>query len=241
MVRRYKRKIGALSRAGKKRLLTVLSLVLAAVLLAGAGITWAIATAPTESRANTFTVGNVVVVLEEPEWDENEPPDTVVWGNRRIKKDPRTFNSGKNPAWHFLEIWMPMAQVRVVSNDAGGNPTVIGPSEMQELFAWEYNGAAGTNPNWTQLFSPEESDDGEYMIYTFGYNQIVQPNGRSQALFTSVKAINLLEGDLPMGTVLRMPINTYAIQSDNLGETGGTLKERLEDIYLKFKSVPEED
>lgn len=225
-----------LTRASKMRLLALLAVVLAGALSAGAGATFALATAPTESRLNPFTVGNVKVRIEEPEWDENEPEDVVVWGGRRVKKDPQTVNTGKNPAYHFLEVWMPMAEVRVVSNS-----NEIGFMLKQELFEWEYNGTAGTNPDWTLLFTPAPSEDGNFMIYSFGYNSIVEPGGRSQPLFTRLRAINFLEGDIPAGTVIRMPIFTIAIQSDNLGEGSGTLKDRLESIYSIYKTIPEED
>jgi len=225
-----------LTQAGKMRLIALLAIVLAGALSAGAGATLAVASAPTESRANVFTMGDVKVKLEEPEWDQNGPEDVVVWSKRRIKKDPQTVNTGKNPAYHFLEVWMPMAEVRVVSNDVN-----IGPMMMQELFEWEYNDAPGINPKWTQLFTPTTSDDGNYIIYIFGYQDAVEPGGRSEPLFTSLRAINFLEGDIPAGTVIQMPINTIAIQSENLNESGGTLKDRLEDIYNIYKTIPEED
>lgn len=227
-----------LTRAGKQRLIALLAIVLAGALSAGAGATFALATAPTESRLNLFTVGNVKVRLEEPEWDGNEPEDVVVWGGRWVKKDPQTVNTGKNPAYHFLEVWMPRAEVRVVS---GSDPMDVGPMMPQELFVWEYDDEPGTNPKWTLLFTPVFSEDGNFTIYIFGYNEIVEPGERSEPLFDRLQTINFLEGDIEAGTVIRMPIYTVAVQADNLNESGETLKERLEDIYNIYKTIPEDD
>ena len=228
-----------LTRAGKQRLIALLVVVLAGALSAGAGATFALASAPTESRLNPFTVGNVKVRLEELEWDENKPEDVVVWGGRWVKKDPQTVNTGKTPAYHFLEVWMPMAEVRVVSDI---DPMVVGPKYPQELFEWEYAGTTGINPNWTQLFDlPVPSVDGNHMIYIFGYNNVVEPGHSSEPLFDRLRAINFLEGDIPAGTIIQMPIYTIAIQSDNLNESGGSLTDRLEDIYSIYKTIPEED
>lgn len=58
-----------------------------------------------EVATNTFTVGNVDIVLDEPQWKENGSEDAPeVYPGEAIAKDPTITNDGANPCFVRLEV-----------------------------------------------------------------------------------------------------------------------------------------
>lgn len=84
----------------------IVSLCLAAVLvvMAVAGATVAYFT-DTDSKDNTFTVGNVDITLAEPNWESSGSVDAPdVYPGEPLAKDPTVTNSGKNPCFVRISV-----------------------------------------------------------------------------------------------------------------------------------------
>lgn len=84
----------------KKKIMT-LSLVVALAATAVIGGTLAYFT-DTEEETNTFTVGNVDIILTEPEWDQG---DAVLIPGREIAKNPTiTVETDSQRAYTFMKV-----------------------------------------------------------------------------------------------------------------------------------------
>lgn len=83
----------------------IVSLCLAAVLvvMAVAGATVAYFT-DTDSKDNTFTVGNVDITLAEPSWNTNGQESDDVYPGEPLYKDPTVTNDGKNPCFVRIKV-----------------------------------------------------------------------------------------------------------------------------------------
>ena len=79
-----------------------LSLVAALAATAVIGGTLAYFTDTTEEKINTFTVGNVDITLDEPEWDQD---DAVLIPGREIAKNPTiTVEADSQRAYTFMKV-----------------------------------------------------------------------------------------------------------------------------------------
>lgn len=113
----------------KSRTLSALSLAL--LVGAGAAYTSAYLT-DTETTTNTFTIGDVSIDVEEPNYpgnDSDKVKDLVA--NEVVDKDVLIENSGKNEAIVFASVDVPMGEVVVFADKAEDIDTL--PSN-QELF-----------------------------------------------------------------------------------------------------------
>lgn len=83
----------------------IVSLCLAAVLvvMAVAGATVAYFT-DTDSKDNTFTVGNVDITLTEPSWNTNGQESDDVYPGEPLAKDPTVTNDGANPCFVRIKV-----------------------------------------------------------------------------------------------------------------------------------------
>lgn len=83
----------------------IVSLCLAAVLvvMAVAGATVAYFT-DTDSKDNTFTVGNVDITLAEPSWNTNGQESDDVYPGEPLAKDPTVTNDGANPCFVRIKV-----------------------------------------------------------------------------------------------------------------------------------------
>lgn len=206
-------------------------LIVAAVLLLAAssaiGVSLAVLTQHTENRANNFTFGSVDIDLKEPEWDKLTPEDKTVYPGRTIVKDPYIENTGAHDLYAYIEVRVPKKTVRTVETNAEGKE-VIADAALQELFGF------APNTGWTLI---EKADSETYTAYLYAYTErVLVPGACTNTLFDSVTYINMLEGEIPMGTVLEMPVNAYAIQSGYLNEEGETIADKMKDAFVKYQS-----
>ena len=110
---RNKKKVGILSIAA-----------LAGITIIGSSVAYFTST---DTKDNLFTVGSVRTILHEDRWDDladtdhNGIPDMAedIIPNKTIPKDPTIENTGKNPAWVYLEVRVPI--VNIIT--AGGQRT----------------------------------------------------------------------------------------------------------------------
>lgn len=113
---RNKKKVGILSIAA-----------LAGITIIGSSVAYFTST---DTKDNLFTVGSVRTILHEDRWDDladtdhNGIPDMAedIIPNKTIPKDPTIENTGKNPAWVYLEVRVPIVNIITAQEDGSRNP-----------------------------------------------------------------------------------------------------------------------
>ena len=125
----------------------------------------------TNTKENPLTVGSVRTVLHEDRWDDladtdhNGIPDLAeeIIPNKNIPKDPAIENTGKNPAWVYLEVRVPI--VNIIIAQADGSRASKADTELF-LFTPDLD-------NWIQLSKiiEEDTDGKKTAVYVFGYER----------------------------------------------------------------------
>ena len=170
-----------------------------------------------EKVSNEFTVGKVDIELKEPEWKPEE--NKKIEPSKVIHKDPQITNTGTNDAFVYMEISIPMANVEA----AAENGERLG-KKVQELFYFE------AKDSWMQL-SVQNTESRR--TYTYAYTKILKPQETSEALFDTVKFLNLIEGQLD-GQTFEIPVRAYAIQTSYTGGSSDNLSEQIKAAYEKY-------
>lgn len=135
----------------------ILCLCVVAALVVGLSTTLAYLT-DTDTRVNTFTVGNVDITVEE-EFEDDSP----LFPGMQVNKDAELVNTGSNPAW----VWM----------------TVAVPAEADEYvdLIW----ASGVRPAFSENKTGE--DGNEYVVYTLLVNEQLAPGATTGKLLDAVE------------------------------------------------------
>lgn len=170
-----------------------------------------------EKVSNEFTVGNVDIELKEPEWKPEE--NKKIEPSKVIHKDPQITNTGTNDAFVYMEVSIPMANVEAATE----NGERLG-KKVQELFYFE------AKDSWMQL-SVQNAESRR--TYTYAYTKILKPQETSEALFDTVKFLNLIEGQLD-GQTFEIPVRAYAIQTSYTGGSSDNLSEQIKAAYEKY-------
>lgn len=170
-----------------------------------------------DKAVNEFTIGKVEIELQEPNWKPEE--NTKLEPSQQIRKDPQVKNTGKNDAFVYLEVSIPMADV--ITADASGNRI---DRKNTELFTFT------KKADWTSL---ESKASGQNKIYTFAYNKILKPGQTSTSLFDTVTLVNIIEGQLDTRQ-FTVPVRAYAIQTVNTGGDAGTVAQQAAAAYQKY-------
>ena len=166
--------------------------------------------------ANEFTIGKVDIELQEPNWKPENY--TRILPTQEITKDPVVKNTGKNDAYVYLEVSVPVQ--KLVTADASGFRK---PAADTELFSY-------TASNDWFLMQNYLKDGKQVRIYA--YSKILKPGETSTALFTKMTFANVIEGQID-GKTFNVPVRAYAIQTTN---TGGGLESVTEQAVNAFKS-----
>ena len=189
----------------------------------------------TQTASNKFTVGQVKIELQEPTWDQatdaddNGIPDYAesIVPNATIEKDPQVKNVGKNDAYIYLKVTVPVKSVITANSDG----TLVNNGIAQDTQLFTYT----KNANWTEIVSKRttntnnDSQQVESYTYVYYYNEKVAPEATTSTLFDTVTFANVIEEQIDL-TEHQIDIEAYAIQSDNL-PTDTTIEEAY-DIYL---------
>lgn len=170
-----------------------------------------------EKVSNEFTVGKVDIELKEPEWKPEE--NKKIEPSKVIHKDPQITNTGTNDAFVYMEVSIPMANVEAATE----NGERLG-KKVQELFYFE------AKDSWMQL-SVQNTESRR--TYTYAYTKILKPQETSEALFDTVKFLNLIEGQLD-GQTFEIPVRAYAIQTSYTGGSSDNLSEQIKAAYEKY-------
>lgn len=73
-----------------------------------------------DAKTNTFTVGNVSIVLNEPKWDAGGAAEAAeVYPGEALAKDPTVTNDGKNPCFVRVSVtgWDALIKAGLSSNN----------------------------------------------------------------------------------------------------------------------------
>lgn len=171
----------------------------------------------TESRTNTFTIGNVNISLSEPSWstvdsNDNGVPDAAenIVPGQTIPKNPTITNeSNTNPAYVFMKVQVPCT-------------TETSP---RELFTYT------PNSGWSELTTdtlPVACTSGASAthVYYYGSNNTLSELGVStsatattSALFDGVTLLNNLQGNEGLTGQKSVIVTGYGIQTQGLGST----------------------
>lgn len=158
----------------KKNLIIAVSLVLIAVMSAGA--TLAYFSAKTEPVTNMFTLGNISASISEPNWNPN--PDRVMVPGDSYLKDPTiTIGASSQPAWVFIKVTV---------SDAAALLAAVGEGALLPEIASDL--ASG----WTLMTSPAVA--GDTATYVYGYDKIVGAGASTSPIFTEITLPTSVDG-----------------------------------------------
>lgn len=192
-----------------------------------------------ESAANNFTVGKVDIEGSEPNWNPDGGTEEDIVPTESFDKDPQIKNVGKNPAYVYMEVAVPVADV--IYANAQGTRQNSGNAAHIELFEFDTAtstvqtltdgvGVSEQNDSWTQMYKKEV--DGK-MVYTFSYNSVLNPEETTDPLFNKVTFANIVEGQLD-GQALAVDVKFYAIQAENTGDGADTVPAQAKNAYDKY-------
>ena len=203
-----------------KKKTIIAAVVLLAVLVVGGAIAYF---TDTESKTNTFTIGNVDITLTEDGWDaladtnNNELPDVAedMMPGESVTKDPTINNlSTKNPAYVFAKVEVPCT-------------TIVAPATTsEELFTYT------TNAGWTELSSAAvacTSGGTATHVYYYGTGETLTalakaanastPTPTSNPVFSSVTLRSTLKGNEGLTGNKNIVVTGYGIQTEGLTST----------------------
>ena len=166
----------------------------------------------TDTKTNVFTVGNVDIELQEPNWENNYPTTP----NETVKKDPQIKNIGDQDAYVYMTVDMPYATVVIA--DADGNKST---SAETELFTYT------VNDNWVEVGTAEKVTADSVYRHVYAYVGIdnttleaLSATTTTSALFEEIKFANVVETPETVvleGTDLNIVINAYGIEINIIG------------------------
>ena len=184
-----------------------------------------------ETAANTFTVGNVQIDLEEPGYPGNDSDEVKnIIPNQEIVKDPQIENTGSNDALAFLRVEVP--QEMFTDEDDG-----TGEQKKQDLFRLK-----GVSDQWELLRTETVTgEDGKAKTsYVYGYKKTLGKGTTTDKLFQKVQMKNAVESDLS-GNVEDIVVTACAIQATDIpdmnltpGSDGNLSKDVLDQVYTIF-------
>lgn len=195
-----------LEKKTKKKLVAVCAA--AAVMLVGGVSAYFTST---DSAENTWTVGNVAIDLQEPEYDDSDK--TNITPNQELAKDPQVENTGINDAFVFVEFSVPKAEIATAAADGTLNAKAV-----QELFDYTINSG------WVKVSETSGTDSNKY-LYAYAANgecTSLAAEDTTPVLFKDgvIKFKNIVEGSV--GDEVTIPVTAYAIQTENVGSSGST-------------------
>ena len=203
----------------KKKKTILAALVLLLVVAVGGAIAYF---TDTDTKTNTFTIGNVDISLTEDGWDaladanKNGIPDVAedMMPGESVKKDPTINNlSTKNPAYVFAKVEVPCT-------------TIVAPATTsEELFTYT------TNAGWTELSSAVACTSGGTATHVYYYGtggtltalakaaNASTPTPTSNPVFSSVTLRSTLKGNEGLTGNKNIVVTGYGIQTEGLTST----------------------
>ncbi len=148
-----------------------------------------------DSAENVLTVGEIDMMLQEPNYPSN-PNDRILVPYQKLPKDPQLINIGSNDCIGFIKLTVPLEESILIKSDRKKEDT----SKYQEIF--EFGVTTGTesttqgnityNSKWI-CFKDAENEDEHTHSYYFGYTDVLNPGSKTEPLFDSVMLKSILE------------------------------------------------
>jgi len=177
----------------------------------------------TDTKTNTFTIGNVDITLTEAGWDDlpdtnnNDIPDAAedMLPGESVTKDPLINNvSTKNPAYVFAKVEVPCT-------------TIVAPAvTSEELFTYT------VNAGWTELTTAQvacTSGGTATHVYYYGTNGTLTelakassastPTSTTNPVFSSISLLSTLKGNEGLTGNKEVVVTGYGIQTEGLAST----------------------
>ena len=177
----------------------------------------------TDTKTNTFTIGNVDITLTEAGWDalpdtnNNDIPDVAedMLPGESVTKDPLINNvSTKNPAYVFAKVEVPCT-------------TIVAPATTsEELFTYT------VNAGWTELTTAQvacTSGGTATHVYYYGTNGTLTelakaanastPTSTTNPVFSSITLLSTLKGNEGLTGNKEVVVTGYGIQTEGLAST----------------------
>ena len=124
--------------------------------------------------SNQFTVGRVEIEGKEPNYTPDPGGKTEdIIPTEEIAKDPQITNTGKNDAYVYMDVSIPIA--KVITVDEQGKRQNGGVAKETELFAMNQ-----LSNRWTLMYQKRVDNS---MVYTYSYNEILAPEKTTVPLF----------------------------------------------------------
>lgn len=166
----------------------------------------------TDNATNSWAVGDVTIDLLEAEYDK--VPETErqnITPNKVFTKDPVVKNIGTNDAFVFLRFSVPKKEVRIAGQDGSAQA-----SQVQELFDYTIN------EGWTKVTEDTSAADKNTYVYAYGTEaacKALAAEASTPSLFkdNQITFINIIEGQGLEGTTLEIPVESFGIQTTDLG------------------------
>lgn len=207
----------------KNKKVAVISAAMATIMVAGGAFAYF---TDLDAAKNKIEIGNVHIELDEPTWDSTPDtdsdgiPDTAdeIVPGKEIPKDPQITNTGKNDAYVYMTVEVPMAEIITANED--GTLANGGAARSTELFTFD------ANSGWELL--NVAARDTQSTIYTYGYTGILKPTEKTATLFDKVTFVNAIEGQGLEDTVQEIDVKAMAIQSEGTGS--------MKEAYEKYSN-----
>ena len=200
-----------------KKKTIIAAVVLLAVLVVGGAIAYF---TDTDTKTNTFTIGNVDITLTEDGWDaledanNNNIPDVAedMMPGESVTKDPTINNvSTKNPAFVFAKVEVPCT-------------TIVAPATTsEEIFTYT------PNAGWTELSTAAvacTSGGTATHVYYYGTGGTLTalakaadastPTSTTNPVFSSVTLRSTLKGNEGLNGNKNIVVTGYGIQTEGL-------------------------
>ena len=175
-----------------------------------------------QTKTNRFKTGEVKIEVTEPSFpgDPDDPTSKVpVTPNQEIAKDPLVTNKGDGEVYAFVEVTIPVANVKV------GNATTAAPTEL--FTTLKSDGTAGVNSGWVLVSKTPETlsstTTSVTYVYAYGTDEALtalEKNDATSKLFNKVKFADVKETDYSesgiQGKDFEVVVNGYGIQKDGL-------------------------
>lgn len=226
----------------KKLTLVVTCIVLVAAMVIGGTLAYF---TDTDDATNTFTVGNVKIVLDESQatkgndnkWtsDKDVRVDKNTYENiypgAVLPKDPTIHNTGKNDAYVRLVVTMSINAFKLF----GDEDPIVTITKMinADEENWTY---VGQNKAGTYY----DLEKGYMLAYEFRYNKVLKGGEDTTPLFTEVTIPTTLTEDMVTkytnGSFV-MELTAQAIQADSFVATDngdGTMTSAMDNAWAAF-------
>ena len=177
-----------------------------------------------QTKTNRFKTGEVKIEVTEPNFpgDPDDPTSKVpVTPNQEIEKDPLVTNKGDGEVYAFVEVTIPVANVKV------GSATTAAPTQL--FTTLKEDGTAGVNDGWVLVSQTPATADftssTTSVTYVYAYGTATQltaltKNQATTKLFNKVKFADVTETDYSASGIqnsdFEVVVNGYGIQKDGL-------------------------